>query len=346
MISAKEKVRVGICGGGGIIDAHCQAMKRTENVIPVALSSRTMKTAKARAKKNGIKRVFDDHYKIIQSDDVDVVLVATPNYQHYELAMAAIDAGKHLFVEKPLAMNVKEGKKMVAAAKKAGVHLIYAEQLPVAPKFARMIEMAKEGRFGDVYMARQIERHSGPHSPWFFNKKAAGGGALMDLGCHSISVIREIYSGLKIASISAMTNTYLHKKGDVEDFILLRINYEGGQVGVVESNWCHLGGMDSITEIFGTKGNGYSDLMKGAGIVTYGEKSKTSTKAETDGWRFLAADPIYENGYLAQVQALANTVITGAPSPQSGEDGLEILKIIQAAYKSAAMGSKPVSPIK
>ena len=85
-----ENLRVGICGGGGIIDTHCAAMARVSNIFPVALSSRSKKTAKFRAGKNGIDNSFDDHYKIINSPDVDIVLIVTPNYEHFPLAMASI----------------------------------------------------------------------------------------------------------------------------------------------------------------------------------------------------------------------------------------------------------------
>lgn len=346
MISKGEAVHVGICGAGGIIDAHCRAMTRVPGVTPVAISSRTLATARRRAKKHRIPAAYDDHRRVIDHPDVDVVLIATPNYQHCGLALDAFSAGKHVFVEKPLAASVAEGKKMVAAAKKAARHLVYAEQLPLAPKFARLIELAAAGTFGDIYMVRQIERHAGPPSPWFFQKEFAAGGALMDLGCHSISVVREIFPDEKIQGVSAVQRTFQHTHGDVEDFMLLQIHYEGGAVAVVESNWCHLGGMDSITEVFGSKGNGYADLMKGSGLEVFTHKPSGLKWQGDRGWHKPAFDATYENGYQDQIEALANTIRTGAPPAQSGRDGLAILKIMDAAYKSAKHGSKVTSLVK
>ncbi|MHA1569495.1 MAG: Gfo/Idh/MocA family protein [Alphaproteobacteria bacterium] len=328
-------IRVGICGAGQIVPNHCAAIARTDGVELAAISSRTRQSAKKMARKYKVKNAYDDHRRLIESPEIEAVIVCAPNYQHYELTMRALDAGKHVMVEKPLAMNVAQGEKMVAAAKKAGLHLLYAENLPLAPKFARLIAMAQDGDFGEIYMVRQVERHAGPYSPWFFEKKTAGGGALMDLGCHSISVVREILNKEKVKKVSAVSRTYRHTQGDVEDFIIVQMAYVGGAVGVVESNWCHLGGMDSVTEVFGDKGNGYADLFYGSGLKMYAEKEDRGRHARLRGWRTAQYDPVYENGYLAQIEGMAQTLAHDAPPLQSGDDGLAVLKIMMAAYCSA-----------
>jgi predicted dehydrogenase len=330
-----DEIRVGICGAGSIVNTHLATIERVKGVRAIAVSSRTIKTARKTAKKYKVKNVYDDHRRVIESPDVDVVLIATPNYQHAPLALAAIAAGKPVMIEKPLAMNAREGKKVVEAAKKAKLPLIYAEQLPLAPKFVRLIEAAKAGEFGELYMIRQIERHEGPYSPWFFKKKTAGGGVLMDLGCHSISVVLEFFDKPKIKNVTGFTRTYTHKHGNVEDFALIRMDFGNGAVGVVEANWCHLGGMDSITEAFGSKGVGSADLMKGSGLLTYSEAGVSSRKGKLKGWQRPMIDPLLENGYIAQIEGMVDTLINGAPPLQSGDDGLLVLEIMDAAYRSA-----------
>jgi len=328
-------ISVGICGAGHIVPNHAQAMARTDGVELVAISSRTPASARKMARQCKVRRVYDDHRQLIEAPEVDVVVVATPNYQHCELALRAIDAGKHVMVEKPLAITVAEGRKMIAAAKRAGVHLIYAEQLPLAPKFARLIALARAGEFGDLYMVRQIERHQGPYSPWFFQKKTAGGGALMDLGCHSIAVAREIVNKQPVKRVSALARTFRHKQGNVDDFMIVQLEFGGGCLGVIESNWCHLGGMDSITEVFGSRGNGYADLFKGSGLELYSERPAASLHARLGGWTKPQVDPCYENGYVTQIEAMRDTVLYDVPPAQSGEDGLAILEIMAAAYRAA-----------
>ncbi len=337
---SETKLRVGICGAGSIIDNHIEALRRQREAEVVGVSSRTLKSAKRAARRYGVK-AFADHQTLLNAPDIDAVIVATPNYQHCELTLAAIAAGKHVMVEKPLAMTLAEGRRMNAAARQAGVHLLYAEQLPLAPKFVHLRDLARAGAFGEIYMVRQIERHAGPHSPWFFGKKEAGGGALIDLGCHSLSVVLDIMGDRPIRRVAAVARTFAHTHGDVDDFVLLRLEFAGGAVGVVEANWCHRGGMDSITEVFGSTGNGYADLMKGSGLTTYSERGFGDDPADTRGWRQPRYDTCYECGYQEQARAMVATILHGAPPAQAGDDGVEILRIIAAAYRSAQQGGRP-----
>jgi len=332
-----DKIRVGICGAGNIVHTHCDTMRRFDHIDVIAVSSRSGEQALSIASKFGIKNAYDDHRRIFDNSDVDLVLVTCPNYQHFELSMQAIAAGKHVMVEKPLAMTVEQGKAMVEAADKAGVLLLYAENLPFAPKFEKLAEMAGQGAFGEIYMLRQIERHAGPHSPWFFQKECAGGGALMDLGCHSISVLLEIMKGRNVMDVGAVVRTFRHKHGDVEDFIILQMAFDNGAIGIVESNWCHLGGMDSITEVFGSEGQGYADLMKGSGLETYIEKEWSIRGRDASGWRKPVYDAIYEFGYVGQMQAMSDCLFKGTAPRQSGRDGLRVLEIMSSAYKAAEM---------
>jgi len=337
---SEMKLRVGICGAGSIIDNPIEALRRQDEAEVIGVSSRTLKSAKRAARRYGV-RAFADHQTLLNAPDIDAVIVATPNYQHCALTLAAIATGKHVLVEKPLAMNLAEGRRMNAAARRAGVHLLYAEQLPLAPKFVHLRELARAGAFGEIYMVRQIERHAGPHSPWFFSKREAGGGALMDLGCHSLSVVLDIMGDRPIERVAAVTRTFAPTRGDVDDFVLLRLEFAGGAVGIVEADWCHQGGMDSITEVFGSTGNGCADLMKGSGLTTYSEGGYGDNPATTRGWRRPRYDTCFECGYQEQARAMVATILHGAPPAQSGDDGVKILRIIAAAYRSAQQGGRP-----
>jgi len=341
---ANGEIRIGICGAGNIVANHLGAIARVEGLRATAVSSRTSKSARAIARQFGVPAAYDDHRRTIESPDVDVVLVATPNYQHAPLALAALAAGKHVMVEKPLAMNVAEARRMVAAAARAGRHLFYAEQLPQAPKSVMLAAAARAGAFGDIYLVRQIERHHGPYSPWFFQKETAGGGVLMDLGCHSISVILDILAGRAIESVSAVTRRFVHTQGDVEDFAIVQLRFAGGVVGVAENNWCKPGGMDSITEICGTKGSVWGDLFKGSGLTVFLEHGALGHRGGQGGWHFPQYDRLWENGYISQFEALRATLRDGAPAPQTGADGLRVMRIMAAAYTSAARDGRPVTP--
>jgi predicted dehydrogenase len=337
-----DDIRIGFCGAGKIVETHLGALQRVAGLRALAISSRTLKSARALATRFGVPAAFDDHRCVIESPDVDLVFVAAPNYQHAPLTLAALAAGKHVIVEKPLAMNVREGARMLTAARRAERHLFYAEQLPLAPKSVMLANAVREGAFGEVFMARQIERHAGPYSPWFFRKKTAGGGVLMDLGCHSISVLLGLFAGRELKAVAATTRTFVHKHGDVDDFSMVTLHFAGGAIAIAENNWCKLGGMDSITEIYGTKGSVCADLFKGSGLTAFLEKGELGHRGGEGGWHFPQYDPLYENGYIAQFEAVRATLRDGAPAPQTGVQGLRVMLIMEAAYKSAARGGATV----
>lgn len=329
-------IRLGICGAGQIALTHLQALQRVEGIAPVAIASRTLRSARRLAERFNIPFAYDDYRRVIESPDIDLVLIATPNYQHAPLAMATLETDKYVLVEKPLAISVAEGEELVAAAQRKNRPLFYAEQLPLAPKSIAVRDAARRGDFGDIYLVRQSERHAGPYSPWFFRKETAGGGVLMDLGCHSISVILDILPERRIQTVAALTRTFRHTQGDVEDFSIVQLRFAGDVLGIAEDNWCHLGGMDSITEVNGDKGSIIADLKKGSGLNTFMEGKNFGEDSGPGGRQFPQVDPLFENGYLAQFEAVKRAMADGAPYPQTGEDGLRVLKIMFAAYESAA----------
>ncbi|MDP8222489.1 MAG: Gfo/Idh/MocA family oxidoreductase [Candidatus Lernaella stagnicola] len=336
-----EEIRLGFCGAGKIVETHLAALERVEGMSATAVSSRTKKNARRLARRFKVPVATDDHQQVIDSPQVDVVFVAAPNYLHAPLVIAATQAGKHVIVEKPLATNLVEGKKMAAAVRKAGVELFYAEQLPLAPKSQALAAAVAAGEFGDLHFARQVERHSGPYSPWFFRKETAGGGVLVDLGCHSISVLLDLLPGREIEAVSGLIRTYRHTDGDVEDFSLVRMEFAGGAVAEAENSWCYLGGFESVTEVYGAEGNAVVDIGKGSGVTAFLEGRHLGDRDGEGGWHSPQHDPLWENGYIAQFEAIKATLREGAPYPQTVEDGLRVLRIMTAAYQSAARGGRP-----
>ena len=182
---------------------------------------------------------------------------------------------------------------MIEACAKAGVLLLYAEELFFAPKYVKAKQMADEGAFGRIHLVKQGEKHSGPHSDWFWNVEQSGGGALMDLGCHGIAfcwwflrkVREQLYAQLSTQVHGART------EGDDEAVTILE--FEDGALGIVENSWNRPGGMDDSIEVFGDKGQTYADLLMGNALATYSEVGfgyaveKAST---TQGWTY----PVFE----------------------------------------------------
>src|SRR5262249_30404570 len=141
----------------------------------VGVFARKPERAQAFAKKHGIARWFSEIDQAINESGAEVVDVCLPNFRHHRAVLTAAKAGKHVIIEKPLAMTLEEADEMIAACRSAKIKLMYAEELCFAPKYERVRLLANEGAFGQIYMLKQAEKHSGPHSEWFYDVEQSGG---------------------------------------------------------------------------------------------------------------------------------------------------------------------------
>lgn len=340
-----QKVKVAILGGGFITDIHMESYHRfVPDAIVTAVYTRKAEKAKAFADKYHIPEWYDDVDTLLKKADCDVIDICLPNYLHAEATLKAAAAGKHIIIEKPLSVTLEEADKMIAACKKAGVKLMYAEELCFAPKYERVRHMVKEGAIGEIYMLKQAEKHSGPHSDWFYDVNLAGGGVLMDMGCHGIGWFRWMLNNSKAVSVYATMNTVLHKartKG--EDNSVVIIEFENGIIGVVENSWAKHGGMDDRSEVHGTGGVVYADLFMGNSAVSYSKHGYgyAMEKADTTvGWSFTVFEEAFNQGYPHELQHFIDCVKNNKQPVVTGEDGRAVLEIIYAAYASAGSGKK------
>jgi len=340
-----QKVKVAILGGGFITDIHMESYHRfVPEATVTAVYTRKAEKAKAFAEKYHVPEWYDDIDTLLKKADCDVVDICLPNYLHAEATLKAAAAGKHIIIEKPLSVTLEEADKMIAACKKAGVKLMYAEELCFAPKYERARHMVKEGAIGDIYMLKQSEKHSGPHSDWFYDVNLAGGGVLMDMGCHGIAWFRWMLNNSKALSVYATMNTVLHNgrtKG--EDNSVVIIEFENGIIGVVENSWAKHGGMDDRSEIHGTGGVIYADLFMGNSSISYSKHGYgyAMEKADTTvGWSFTVFEEAFNQGYPHELQHFIDCVQNDKQPVVTGEDGRAVLEIIYAAYASAGSGKK------
>src|SRR6185436_14968174 len=190
------KTKVALLGAGFIADIHFESYHRfVPDAEVVAVFSRSGKRAAEFAKKRGIPRSSDNLEQVITESGCDVVDICIPNCLHHRAVLAAAKAGKHIVIEKPIAMTLEEADEMIAVCKQANRKLMYAEELCFAPKYERTRKLVSEGAIGKIYQMRQCEKHSGPHSDWFYDINQSGGGALMDMGCHGIAWFRWMLGG-------------------------------------------------------------------------------------------------------------------------------------------------------
>src|SRR5258705_3977371 len=167
-MSNNGKVKVGIVGSQFEADIHAASFKMaSEHAEVLAVASPTPGNAAALAKRYGIPRVFKDYREMIKERDLEMVTIAAPNMLHAQMTADCARAGKHVVCEKPLAMTIEEAEQMIHDTRKAGVLLLYAEELFFTPKYLKAKEMADDGAFGKIHLLMKTEKHYGPHSPWF-----------------------------------------------------------------------------------------------------------------------------------------------------------------------------------
>ncbi|MBL7842355.1 MAG: Gfo/Idh/MocA family oxidoreductase [Cyclobacteriaceae bacterium] len=284
----------------------------------------------------------------INHPEVEVVCVSLPNNLHEEAVMLCCKHKKAVMVTKPLGRNAEEAKRMLEAVEKAGIFNGYLEDLVYTPKFLKAHESVKNGALGRILWAKSRETHPGPHSEWFWDMEQAGGGCILDLGCHCVEIARS-YIGKDILPVEVMcwADTQV-KPIDAEDHAIGLVKYENGAIGQFEVSWTFRGGLDLRDEVMGSEGtiwtNGF--LRTGLEMFTTGKGADyVAEKAESNtGWLFPVGDELNELGYNHMFMDMFNAFERGEQPKETFYDGYVVNAILDAAYRSAK--SKLWEPVK
>ncbi len=215
-----ETVRVGLIGSGFISSIHYEAFATCEGVRLSQWHRRRPATPRDSPQSGESPIIHGDFRRLLDLKEVDLVVLGIPNDLHCEVTCLAADAGKHVVVEKPMALNLAECDRMIAACQRAGVILGYAEELCFAPKYVRLKQLIAEGAFGKVHLVKQSEKHDGPHANWFYDTRRSGGGVTFDMGCHAIEFFRWLLGNsshggkARIQSVYAQMGTLCSQRQD------------------------------------------------------------------------------------------------------------------------------------
>jgi predicted dehydrogenase len=342
-----DRARVALIGAGFAADIHAESYRRfVSGADVVAVCSRDEDRARVFAHKHGIPRWFTNLDEAITQSGCDIVDICIPNHLHAAAVIAAANAGKHVIIEKPLCLTLEEADRMIATCDAQKVKLMYAEELCFAPKYERARTLVLQGAVGKVYHLRQSEKHSGPHSDWFYDVNQSGGGALMDMGCHGFAWLRWMLGGRpKVLSVYAQMQTGLiHPSRTVcEENSVAIVEFEGGAIGVVENSWAKHGGMDDRIEVAGSDGVITADLFMGNSALTYSTKGydyAMEKAGSTQGWTFTTIEEAFNQGYPQELEHFVSCVRDDKPAAVTGEDGRAVLEMLYAAYESARTGHK------
>jgi predicted dehydrogenase len=301
--------------------------------------SRSAERGEAFRERWSIAESTTDLRAAIEHPDTDVVVVGLPNYLHEEVVTMVAAAGKAVLCTKPLGRTADEARRMLEAVEKAGVFGGYLEDLCYTPKTLKAIRSVEGGAIGDVTWVRSRETHPGPHSAWFWDGRLTGGGAIIDLGCHCIEIIRNfVGKGNRPVEVMCTTDTLVHPIEDEDNAIAL-IRFESGAIGQFEVSWTFRGGMDLRDEVAGTHGTiwlnhflrtGFEMFSAGGGSGYVAEKAETSA-----GWLFPVGDEVSELGYADMFSDMLSALEEGRAPRETFYDGYVVNAVMDAAYRSA-----------
>jgi len=317
----------------------------------VAVCDVNPETAKQAAEKYSVEKTYTDYKQLLADPEIDAVSVATPNAYHMQPTIDALNAGKHVICEKPLAMNADEARKMCAAARDTGKILQVALQQRFTGQARFMKQYIDDGNMGDIYYARAqaLRRRGVPHWGVFIDKEKQGGGPLIDIGVHILDLTLFLMGYPKPVSASGKTwdmlgtnpdivnpwGEYDRTKFTVEDFAVGMIKFDNGAVVTLESSFmANLDGDPFTTQLFGTKAGA---IVKGWGadpIEIFTEQNRQLFNMKP------ANIPSVESAHVDEIKAFVDAILNNKPSPVPGENGLILNAIFDALYKSSETGKE------
>jgi predicted dehydrogenase len=343
-----KRIRVGIVGCGGIGQAHADALRQCKEAEITALCDVDKSRAAALAGEKGQIALFTDYRELLSADVVDAIVVCTPNKMHCPITLAAIAAGKDVLCEKPLAMNAREGKRMVDAAKAKKRILMVAQAMRYGSTAQYIQRLAEGGRFGEIYFGKVVWfRRAGIPRGWFQVRELSGGGPLIDLGVHAIDMLWWIMGKPKPIAAFGVASDRLGRKGvglgtyasgygagkfDVEDLISATVQFEGGRTISLDITWAAHTEEMQMLRIFGDKA--------GAQILP------TPVIYEAvDGIKSQLIPQLPEqSSFIVENRHFLDCIKTRREPISSGAQGLVIMTILDAIGASARTGK--LTPIR
>lgn len=352
-----SKLKIGIIGLGSISQLHADAYSKNPDVELYAFCDIHRERAVKAAEKYGvpIDRVFSDINEMLALDEIDAVSVCTWNSAHASCTITALNAGKHVLCEKPMAMNAAEAEEMKLAADRAGKLLM----IGFVRRFGNDCQILKDyidtDFFGDIYYTKATYlRRNGNPGGWFGDKSRSGGGPLIDLGVHVIDLTRYLLGNPKPVSVYGATfQKLLNRKNikastgytsaekteddicDVEDLAVAMIRFDNGAVLNVEASFSLNIKKDcGSIELFGSKSGAKLDPE----LELYSELNDYMVNIGLANETALSFDGLFEK----EINHFVACVKDGIPCISPAQDGIEIMEILDAIYESAKTGHEVV----
>ncbi|MFT5365509.1 MAG: putative dehydrogenase [Candidatus Latescibacterota bacterium] len=350
-------LKVGVIGVGGIAGTHIPGWVASEDAELVAGCDMNADVLADWGTKHGVKKLYADPQEMFEDGEIDIVDVCTPNNYHAPLSIGALNAGKHVICEKPLAPTPDQIKEMIAARDKSGKLLMCAQSSRFSGSSLAMKAEVDKGVLGDVYHARcwMLRRSGVPARPGFIMKQHSGGGPCIDIGVHVLDLTLWLMGNPKPVSVTGVARAELaHQPGafsimgrsagdipdtfDVEDFAAAFVRFENGATLILETSWMLHHGQDSDRQIwlYGTQGGAH---LPGCDIYYSDNETKQhyNYRLQNTGDQMKA--------HALECVTFARAVAQGKPSPVPAEQSLQVMAILDGIYRSQEAGTELVLDI-
>lgn len=345
-----KPLRVGVIGVGGIANTHFPGWSASPYAEVTGLADIDRETLNRIGDSLKVERRYIDAGDLIADSEIDIIDICTPNSSHMPLAAAALEAGKHVLCEKPLALTPKEVKQMIAARDRSGKLLMTAQHHRYGVAARVLKEKIDEGALGEVYHARawMLRRAFAGITPTFIYKNRSGGGALIDIGVHILDLALWMMGNPRPISVSGITQDRLaHKPGafsvqglippdfEVDEFGAGFVRFEGGRTLFLETSWM----------LHHDTGGQVEDCQ----LWLYGEDGGARWPSDEIFWsdpqkrelRSLSLAPTWGmEPHALECMAFAEAIVEGKASPVPPEQSLSVAAIIDGIYRSTATGKE------
>lgn len=368
-------MNIGIIGFGAMGRTHAfsaSSLKYFYRDLPFSVNlggvyTRTEETRKKAALEFGFAKAYDSEDEIINSSDIDIISIATPNIAHYDTIKKAIKSGKHIYCEKPLCISEAQASEVAKLAKEAGITAQIVFNNRFLSPIMRAKELIDEGRLGRIISFKSSYLHSSctdlnKNASWKQDKEICGGGVLFDLGSHAIDLVyylcgnfKNVYGSSQIAHPirKGINGEKWETSGDEAFYMICEL--ECGAKGTITASKLSTGTNDDFTlEIYGEKGALKFDLMEPNWLWYFDESDKGGDLGGERGFkklecvgRYPAPSGIFPGvkapvgwlrGHIGSMYSFLNSVYTNAAPCPSFEDGAYIQQIMEAAYRSDKSG--------
>ncbi|WP_419211302.1 Gfo/Idh/MocA family protein [Maribacter sp. X9] len=326
--------RIALIGAGFISDFHARGLQAQPNVEIVAVVSKNIDNARKFALKYNIKEALNDITPLVTKEDLDAVIISTPNQFHAPYAIAFLQNGKDVFLEKPMGLNPQEGQQIEETAKAHNRLVMVGHMWRFDIDTNYIKAEIDEGKLGKIFKTKGYGIHEnwGPEG-WFTKKELAGGGALADMGVHAIDTARYLLGDPKPSKVYARISTRFGDY-DVDDTGIMVITWDNGAESIIESGWWHphMDGPEASTGVYGTKG--YASLFPTLLKLTKGLESSEQIVPDLPK-RESHCDQII---YTKQMEHFVNCIKTRSTPIPGIAEGQIVLDIVNAAYLSSQTG--------